>query len=86
MDNIGIRQLKRQLSAYIDRVKQGEAMVITDRGKEVAMLTPVSPERERARELIAMGEADWEGGKPRGLRNVKAKGAPVSETLLRDRR
>jgi len=39
-DTVGIRELRQNLSKYIDRVKDGEAMVVTERGREVARLIP----------------------------------------------
>lgn len=37
---VGIRELKAQLSAYLERVKAGETILVTDRGKLVAELRP----------------------------------------------
>ena len=36
--NVGIRELKRQLSKYISLVREGETVIVTDRGKPVARL------------------------------------------------
>ncbi len=38
--NVGVRELRQNLSKYLDRVKRGEAFVVTERGREVARLTP----------------------------------------------
>lgn len=37
---VGIRELRQRLSAYVRRVKRGEAFVVTERGREVAHLVP----------------------------------------------
>jgi prevent-host-death family protein len=37
---VGIRELKAHLSAYIEKARQGETVVITDHGKVVAQLVP----------------------------------------------
>lgn len=42
---VGIRELRGQLSAYVERVKAGETILITDRGALVAELRPVGAER-----------------------------------------
>jgi prevent-host-death family protein len=42
--NVGIRELKSHLSKYIARVRAGETVVVTDRGKPVARLEPVVTE------------------------------------------
>jgi prevent-host-death family protein len=42
--NVGIRELKLHLSKYIARVRAGETVVVTDRGRPVARLEPVVAE------------------------------------------
>ena len=42
---VGIRELKNGLSGYIDRVRDGEEVIVTDRGRPVARLVPVRPQR-----------------------------------------
>lgn len=38
---VGVRELRQNLSKYLDRVKQGEALIVTERGRDVARLVPV---------------------------------------------
>lgn len=40
MDSVGVRELRQYLSRYLDRVKAGETLVVTERGEEVARLVP----------------------------------------------
>jgi prevent-host-death family protein len=40
---VGVRELRQNLSRYLERVKQGETLTVTERGHEVARLVP-SPE------------------------------------------
>lgn len=44
MKAVGIRELKDGLSRYIRRVKDGETILVTDRGDVVAELRPFHPE------------------------------------------
>ena len=37
----GIHDLKAKLSAYMGRVKEGETILITDRGKPIGRIVPV---------------------------------------------
>jgi len=37
---VAVRELRQNLSRYLDRVKAGEELVVTERGREVARLTP----------------------------------------------
>ncbi|MFZ9808158.1 MAG: type II toxin-antitoxin system Phd/YefM family antitoxin [Ilumatobacteraceae bacterium] len=39
--NIGVRELKENLSKYLERVAKGELVVVTDRGVAKAMIVPV---------------------------------------------
>jgi prevent-host-death family protein len=43
-DKVGVRELRQHLSRYLDRVKDGEALVVTERGREVARLIPAGAE------------------------------------------
>jgi prevent-host-death family protein len=51
----GVREVKNHLSAYLDRVRDGEEIVITDRGRPVARLTSVDPDVDRLQVLIDDG-------------------------------
>ncbi len=86
MKTIGLRQLKTHLSEYVNRCRDGERIVITDRGREVAELVPLSNARKTMNKLRETGRVKWNGGKPKGLRGIKVRGKPVSETMLEDRR
>lgn len=91
MKHVGVRELKNSLSAYIRRVKKGETVIVTERGKEIALLKkpPGGPLEERLETLQAKG---WirigEGGRPTGLtgRRKKVRRAPLSRAVIEDRR
>lgn len=40
---VGVRELRQNLSKYLTRVKEGESLVVTERGEEVAKLIPSGP-------------------------------------------
>ncbi len=42
MDRIGIRELRQHASRYLDRVAHGESLEVTDRGRPVARLVPIT--------------------------------------------
>lgn len=50
---VGVRELRQNLSRYLQRVKQGEAFVVTERGEEVARLTPSARYETPLAQLIA---------------------------------
>ena len=41
MTTVSISELKARLSAFLDIVRQGEDVLVTDRGRLIARLTPV---------------------------------------------
>ena len=86
MISLGIKELKAKLSRCVDRVRHGEEVVITEHGKEVALIIPISRERKAIKSLVDSGRARWSGGKPEGLINVRIKGKPLSKTVLEQRR
>jgi prevent-host-death family protein len=43
MDQVGVRELRQNLSRYLVQVKAGESFAVTERGKEVARLLPSGP-------------------------------------------
>jgi prevent-host-death family protein len=53
---VGIRELRQNLSIYIDRVKDGETLEVTEHGQVVGQLGPVVRERgSLIDEMIADG-------------------------------
>lgn len=85
MNTVGIRELKAKLSSYIDKARNGQQIVITDHGIEVAVINPVTIERRAIMSLVKEGDAHWSGGKPRGLDGIKIRGKAISETILEER-
>jgi prevent-host-death family protein len=87
---IGIRELKARLSHYLDQVRKGARLTVTDRGRAVAVITPIeeSESVRRMHEMVAAGLASWNGGKPTPpTRRIKLKGGRLaSDAVLEDRR
>ena len=85
MTTVGIRELKAKLSSYIERARNGEQIVVTDHGIEVAVIKAVSTERQALMSLVKSGQAHWSGGRPKGLDGIKIKGKVISDTILEER-
>jgi prevent-host-death family protein len=94
MTTASISEAKAKLSALLERVKAGEEVTITDRGKPVARIVPLAFEGvdwdERLERLERQGvirrprkplDPDWLRSRPL----VKAR-ASVLEALLEERR
>ncbi|WP_243792908.1 type II toxin-antitoxin system Phd/YefM family antitoxin [Saccharopolyspora gloriosae] len=56
MERIGVRELRQNASRYLKRVATGESILVTDRGRTVAVLNPPSRAHSLYDELIAAGE------------------------------
>ncbi|WP_419995808.1 type II toxin-antitoxin system Phd/YefM family antitoxin [Streptomyces boninensis] len=55
MEQIGIQELIQHVSRYVERVRRGEVIEITDDGATVARITPVSHDETTLDVLIAQG-------------------------------
>lgn len=54
---VGVRELRQNLSIYLDRVKKGEALTVTEHGAAVAILRPLAPDSNVLARLVAEGRA-----------------------------
>ncbi len=54
-DRVGVRDLKNRLSAYLDLVKSGQDIVVTEHGRPIARLSPVSADVDRMAALVEAG-------------------------------
>jgi prevent-host-death family protein len=61
MGQVGIRELKQNASAVIDRVRHGEAVEVTDRGQPIALIVPL-PRVGGLERLLAEGRAKAANG------------------------
>lgn len=91
---ISIREMKNRLSKYLKLVQTGKDVVITDRGRPVARLTPVKPAaKETEAEVIERIKAlPWvrpgNGGKVKGAKHLipwKPGDKLASDIVLEDR-
>ena len=89
METVGIRELKMHLSRHLKRVRAGARLVVTERGRSIATITPVEAPAnvDWAHQLVAEGHAHWNGSKPTGARRPpKITGKTTSSIVLEDRR
>lgn len=84
---VGVRDLKNNLSRYLDRVKDGEEVIVTDRGRPVARLSAMDHSTDRLAELIAAGvvRPPKSTTRSRPERRIKPKGS-VSDLVAEQRR
>lgn len=81
---VGVRELHDRLSEYLEKVEQGDEIVVTRRGKRIARLTRVeakSPLEELAeRGLVRLPK------RPRKLPKPIESEGPVSDLVAEQRR
>ena len=85
---VGVRELRQNLSVFLDRVKEGETLEVTEHGRPVARLAPMPPGRASILDqLVADGRA-WpakgnlaELGPPRAIK-LPPGSRSVTETVL----
>lgn len=86
---VGARELKIRLGTYLRRVRQGQTLVVTDRGEPVAELRPLSEaggtEAVLAR-LAAIGAVTRPTSRAlKPFRPIEMSGEPLSKAVLEDR-
>lgn len=52
---VGVRELRQNLSKYLQRIKRGETLEVTDHGRPVAVLAPLPAASGPLERLIAAG-------------------------------
>ncbi|MGH2577117.1 MAG: type II toxin-antitoxin system Phd/YefM family antitoxin [Actinomycetota bacterium] len=89
-DQVGVRELRQNLSLYLRRVASGERLEVTERGRPVAVLAPLSESSSALQRLVASGRARPPQGDlldlaaPKG--RVTTKGTDSLRELREDRR
>jgi len=94
MQLVGIKELKNRLTYYLGLIKEGDNIIVTDRGVPVAILHDLNTIEEKAsveerlaslakRKLLRLPVRKKE---LHPIERLKVKGKPVSETIIEDRR
>jgi prevent-host-death family protein len=85
MDTVGVRELRQNLSRYLGQVKEGASFRVTERGREVARLTPSGPADSPIARLVAERGATMPRGNLLDLvaqsSRPPAEGPPSGEIL-----
>jgi prevent-host-death family protein len=55
MSSIGVRELRQRASEFLRRVQAGETFEVTDRGRPIALLSPI-PDASPLEQLRASGD------------------------------
>lgn len=85
---VSVRELKTHLSAFLRRVKEGETIIITQRGKAVGQIIPINESTmSRIEALMKAGLVSWNGERLPPMEPVaKIKGErTVADIIVADR-
>jgi len=94
MKTVGSRELKNRLGRYLGLVRKGETIIVTDRGKTVAHLSPPTREEEKPDEigdLLKRLEAEGnlrlakDPSQCRVFKPIVTRGKPASQMAIEDR-
>ena len=85
---VGVRELRQNLSVYLDWVKEGQILRVTEHGHEVALLTPMPPKTMSVLErLVAEGKAIAPTKSLKGLKLPAGKpSGPPAEVIIAEMR
>ena len=93
MKSVGLREINQAFSRYMKIVKAGEDVLITERGRPIAVIKPVAPETDTATKLLHL-EADGllappcKEGRPKNHPPISLSGQSLAQTVsdMRDER
>jgi prevent-host-death family protein len=74
-ERVGIRELRQDLSRYLRRVRAGERLIVTERGRPLAVVSPWADDGDTISRLVADGRVRRGVG---GLASVQPLGRDVS--------
>ncbi|MEA2439641.1 MAG: hypothetical protein QOH76_1065 [Thermoleophilaceae bacterium] len=81
--SVGVGELRQNLSKFLRRVERGESLVVTDRNRPVAELTPLRDDRSPVARLVAEGRAE-PARNALDFSPIKLKGRFTASDALRD--
>jgi prevent-host-death family protein len=88
-DLVGTRELKTRLGGYLRRVREGRTLVITDRGRPIAEVRPLSragTEEAALDRLRAAGAVTRLDSRPLAdFRPARSSGRPLAQAVVEDR-
>lgn len=89
---LGLREANQRFSRAIKAVRGGKEVVLTERGRPIAVIKPLKAENAQNAAVQAMAadglitQAARKGPMPAPRwRPVKVKGKPLSQTIIEDR-
>ncbi|MDH4163651.1 MAG: type II toxin-antitoxin system prevent-host-death family antitoxin [Nitrospirota bacterium] len=89
MIKVGLREANMHFSKYVKMVRQGQEVVVTERGTAIAVIKPLGPATSPEKRIAMLEE---QGVLRRAARKkivpvkaIRIEGKPISETLAEER-
>lgn len=86
---VGARELKTRLGTYLQRVREGRTLVVTDRGEPVAELRPLPSDDSMPSVLLKLSTKGAvtlpTSASIAAFRPIRSRGASVSDAVREDR-
>jgi prevent-host-death family protein len=93
MSTVGVRELKNHLTKFLRLTKLGEEVVVTERGKPIAVLQPIQTLKETASREAKLARMAAKGliilpklSFLKKVRPIKVRGVLLSESIIEERR
>ena len=88
-DVVGARELKTRLGAYLQRVRNGRTLIVTDRGEPIAELRPLPTDSSLPSALLKLSTNGTVTLPTRdrlpAFRPIRSRGASVADAVGEDR-
>jgi prevent-host-death family protein len=81
---VGVRELRQNLSVYLERVLTGEVLQVTDRGRPVALLIPLPHPQTTVERLVAAGRATPASSNVVALGRPTHRASPALRAAMRE--
>src|SRR5689334_20806664 len=85
-DRVGIRELRQDLSRYLRRVRAGERLIVTERGRPLAVIEPWAEEGDLIDRLVAEGRIRRGAGGLLAVRPLKRASSRAGSDALAEQR
>jgi prevent-host-death family protein len=78
---VGVRELRNNLSRYLDQVRAGDEVVVTDHGREIARVVPIANDERRPSALDRLVAEGLAAPPMKARRPLPSRGIPASEAV-----
>lgn len=86
----GVKEIRDHFTQYLDKIKSGEEVLVTDRGKPVALISPV-PQEEHLQAKLKMASIKGLIRMPQKEENIpvhkkmRLSGKSITDIILEER-